>query len=53
MILFGQRNVRYVIEQYTEHYHLERLHKVLGRRIIEPDSPTHRTSGPRPPGGGA
>ncbi len=39
MVLFGESGVRHAIEQYVEHYHLERPHRVLGRRIIEPDTP--------------
>jgi transposase InsO family protein len=39
MILFGEKHVRYVIEQYNEHYLRERPHRVLGRRIIEPQTP--------------
>jgi len=39
MILFGEKHVRYVVEQYNQHYLKERPHRVLGRRIIEPDTP--------------
>jgi len=39
MILFGEKHVRYVIEQYNAHYLTERPHRVLGRRIIEPKTP--------------
>jgi transposase InsO family protein len=39
MILFGEKHVRYVIEQYNQHYLKERPHRVLGRRIIEPETP--------------
>jgi len=39
MILFGERHVRYVIEQYNSHHLTERPHRVLGRRIIEPETP--------------
>ena len=39
MILFGEKHLRYVIEQYNEHYLRERPHRVLGRRIIEPETP--------------
>jgi len=38
MILFGETGVRHAIGQYMEHYHLERPHKVLGRRIVEPET---------------
>ena len=40
MILFGEKHVRYVVEQYAEHHNLERPHKGLDYcRPIEPDSP--------------
>ena len=39
MILFGEKGVRHAVEQYVEHYLLERPHRVLGRRITEPDRP--------------
>jgi transposase InsO family protein len=39
MIIFGEKHLRYVVEQYNEHYLTERPHRVLGRRIIEPDEP--------------
>jgi transposase InsO family protein len=39
MIIFGEKHLRYVIEQYNEHYLRERPHRVLGRRIIEPAAP--------------
>ena len=34
MALFGERHVRCVIEQYVEHYPLERPHQGLGNRVI-------------------
>ena len=39
MILFGESGVRHAVQQYVEHYHLERPHKVLGRRIVPADEP--------------
>ena len=37
MILFGERHVRHVIDQYVEHYNMERPHKGLDyRRPEEP-----------------
>lgn len=40
MILFGERHLRYVIEQYMAHYLLERPHRGLdNRRITEPKTP--------------
>ena len=34
MILFGERHVRHVIEQYAEHYNTERPHQGIGNRRI-------------------
>jgi putative transposase len=45
MIFFGEKQVRYAIEQYNAHYLRERPHRVLGRRIIEPETPMP-TDGP-------
>jgi len=45
MILFGEKHLRYVIENYISHYLRERPHRVLGRRIIEPETPMP-TEGP-------
>ena len=40
MILFGERHVRYVVQNYLEHYLRERPHQGLGnRRVIEPATP--------------
>ena len=39
MILIGEKHVRYVVEQYCEYYLRERPHRVLGHRVIEPDTP--------------
>ena len=39
MILFGEQHVRYVVSSYVEHYLRERPHRVLGHRIIEPETP--------------
>ena len=45
IVLFGERHVRYVIDQYIEHYNLERPHKGLDyRRPIEPNVPPLRDS---------
>jgi putative transposase len=39
IVFFGERQVRYVIEQYVEHYDLDRPHKGLEyRRPVEPDA---------------
>jgi len=40
MILFGEKHVHHVIEQFVEHYNLERPHKGLDhRRPVEPEVP--------------
>ena len=40
MVLLGERRLWHVIEQYVEHYNLERPHKGLDhRRPIEPEEP--------------
>jgi transposase InsO family protein len=35
MIFFGGRHLRYVINEYVEHYHAERNHQGIGNRLIE------------------
>lgn len=44
MVLFGKRHVRHAIDQYVEHYNLERPHKGLDhRQPVKPDeTPTCR-----------
>ena len=43
MIFFGERHVRYVVEQYVEHHNKERPHKGLDYcRPIEPEAPPPR-----------
>ena len=39
MILFGEKQIRYIVEQYNDHYLRERPHRVLGHRMIEPETP--------------
>ena len=36
MIIFGERHLRYVVNEYIEHYHTERPHQGIGNNIIEP-----------------
>lgn len=36
MMIFGERHLEYVINQYMEHYHTERPHQGLDNEIIEP-----------------
>jgi putative transposase len=35
MLIFGERRMEYVIEEYMEHYHTERAHQGIGNEIIE------------------
>jgi putative transposase len=40
MILFGEKHLRYVVDQYAEHYYNhERPHQGLGNRTITPSAP--------------
>ena len=32
--ILGERHVRHVVDEYVEHYHLERNHQGLGNRLI-------------------
>ena len=36
MILFGERSLRHVLNEYIAHYHAERNHQGLGNRLLEP-----------------
>jgi len=36
MIIFGERHLRYVIDEYVRHYHRERPHQGLANSIIDP-----------------
>jgi len=36
MLIFGEKHLRYCIENYIEHYHQERAHQSLDNTIIEP-----------------
>ncbi|UCF16441.1 MAG: transposase [Phycisphaerales bacterium] len=36
MIIFGERHLRHVIEEYVRHYHHERPHQGIGNRLIDP-----------------
>ena len=36
MIIFGERHLRYVIDEYMSHYHHERPHQGIGNRMIDP-----------------
>jgi len=36
MLIFGEKHLRYCIENYIEHYHQERAHQSLDNKIIAP-----------------
>lgn len=46
MILFGGRHLRYVINEYVEHYHVERNHQGIGNRLIEGSDESVENAGP-------
>jgi transposase InsO family protein len=35
IIPLGERHLRHAIQEYTEHYHVERNHQGLGNRLVE------------------
>ncbi len=35
MVLFGEGHLQHVIDQYMEHFHIERNHQVLGNELID------------------
>ena len=36
MIILGERRLRFVIDEYVEHYHRERPHQGIGNVLIQP-----------------
>ncbi len=36
MIFFGENSLRKAIDEFLDHYHIERNHQSLGNRLIEP-----------------
>ncbi len=43
MILFGEKHVRHVVNEFIDHYNKERPHQGLGNRLItEPEEPVPR-----------
>ena len=43
MILFGEKHVRHVVDEFIDHYNKERPHQGLGNRLItEPEEPVPR-----------
>ena len=35
MVILGERHLRRAIEEFVDHYHLERTHQGLGNQLIE------------------
>jgi putative transposase len=40
MIFFSERQLRFAVGQFVEHYHCERNHQGLANELIEPDTGT-------------
>ncbi len=38
MVIFGERRLREVIDEYMEHYHRERPHQGIGNVLIQPSN---------------
>jgi hypothetical protein len=34
-VIFGERHLRYLIQQFVEHYQAERYHQRIGRQLIQ------------------
>ena len=45
MVPFGEVSFRHIVEQYVNHYHVERPHQGLDHRIIAPDETALRAEG--------
>jgi putative transposase len=39
-VIFGERHLRYLLNQFVAHYHSERYHQGIGGRIIRPSPST-------------
>ena len=46
MILFGERSLRWTIEEFVAHYHFERNHQGLDNQLVFPDRTESRPSAP-------
>jgi len=40
MIFFGQASLRYAVKHFLAHYHAERNHRGLGKRLVQPNPAT-------------
>ena len=45
MIIFGERQLRKAIHEFSLHYHHERNHQGLGNKLIQPDEEICRQEG--------
>jgi putative transposase len=45
MIFFGEKSLRQALEQFLTHYHRERNHQGLGKRLIDPGKEVGRSVG--------
>ena len=45
MILFGENALRNAVNEFMEHYHIERNHQGLVNRLIEPDESVGQIAG--------
>ena len=46
IIVFGGKHLRYVVNEYVEHYHAERNHQGIGNRLIETGTLASQDRGP-------
>jgi transposase InsO family protein len=44
LVIFGERALRQVLDEYVAHYHHERNHQGLDNRIIEPTTADHAST---------
>jgi putative transposase len=45
LVLFGERHLRYVVNEFITHYHAERFHQGLGGQLIERQAKSARENG--------
>ena len=45
MIFFGEKSLRRAVNEFAEHYHLERNHQGIDNKIIEPGDEVGLTDG--------